>query len=92
MKRFNKNYFQQKYKEKGGLKKLTEMLDQKVSYARIGEHFGVTKQRISIISKAIKNNHYTNKIFSDCTINGQNTEVIKRINDFIKKTNNSIFK
>lgn len=42
----SKEYFDAKYKSKGGLNQLKEMMDKFATQSLIAKHFGVTKERV----------------------------------------------
>lgn len=58
-KKFNKEYFDQKHKDKGGLKKLEKMIKRGAYHKDIAAYFGLSKQRIHQIVMAYKENRFT---------------------------------
>lgn len=47
--RFCRSFFNAKYQEKGGVEKLESMILEKIKPSEIARHFGITRQRASVI-------------------------------------------
>lgn len=56
---FNKGFFDKRYKQIGGIKKLEKLIKSKVRQTDIAKIFNISRARIGQIMTAYKNNNFT---------------------------------